>query len=332
MNSQIISEFEKLVSKYKSEKDTSATFRVKQLKNVIIILTKYEDQITLDNYIKLKELSGVGDGSIKRIKEILETGKLLELANYNSDKEVHINELEEVIGIGRVKAMEFYEKGITSIKLLKEKIETKEIEVNEKIELGLKYHGKYQVNIPRNEIDKIYSILKRIIAIHNKSYSNKKDHVIFDICGSYRREKATSGDIDVLISKRGSLEEINYLLLFVNKLKENITVNNDKPLIVDDITDKNFETKYMGFLQYKNNPVRRIDIRFVPYESYYSALLYFTGSMELNKKMRNIAKEKGLKLSEYGLHKIDDNSKLSINSEEEFFIALDMNYIEPKNR
>jgi DNA polymerase/3'-5' exonuclease PolX len=196
----------------------------------------------------------------------------------------------------------------------------------------LKYHSKYQVNIPRNEIDKIYSIIKRIIANHNKSYSNKKDFVIFDICGSYRREKSTSGDIDVLISKQGSLEEINYLLLFVNKLKENISVNNDKSLIVDDITDKNFETKYMGFLQYKNNPVRRIDIRFVPYESYYSALLYFTGSMELNKKMRNIAKEKGLKLSEYGLYKIDDNSKLPINSEEEFFIALDMNYIEPKNR
>ena len=332
MNSQIISEFEKLVCKYKSEKDTSATFRVKQLKNVISILTKYEDQITLDNYIKLKELPGIGDGSIKRIKEILETGKLLELADYNSDKEIHINELEEVIGIGRVKAMEFYEKGIISVKLLKEKIETKEIEVNEKIELGLKYHGKYQVNIPRNEIDKIYSILKRIIAIHNKSYSNKKEHIIFDICGSYRREKQTSGDIDVLISKQGSLEEINYLLLFVNKLKENISVNNDKPLLVDDITDKNFETKYMGFLQYKNNPVRRIDIRFVPYESYYSALLYFTGSMELNKKMRNIAKDKGLKLSEYGLHKIDDNTKLTINSEEEFFTALDMNYIEPKNR
>jgi DNA polymerase/3'-5' exonuclease PolX len=88
----------------------------------------------------------------------------------------------------------------------------------------------------------------------------------------------------------------------------------------------------MGFLQYKNNPVRRIDIRFVPYESYYSALLYFTGSMELNKTMRNVAKEKGLKLSEYGLHKIDDNTKLTINSEEEFFTALNMNYIEPKNR
>lgn len=331
MNSQIISEFEKLVSKYKSEKNTSATFRVKQLQNVVIILSNYTETITLDNYIKLKELPGIGDGSIKRIKEILETGKLLELANYNSDKEIHINELEEVIGIGRVKAMEFYEKGITSVKLLKEKIETKEIEVNEKIELGLKYHGKYQVNIPRNEIDKIYSILKRIIAIHNKSYTNKKDHVIFDICGSYRREKQTSGDIDVLISKQGSLEEINYLLLFVNKLKENISVNNDKPLIVDDITDKNFETKYMGFAKYKENPVRRIDIRFVPYDSFFSALLYFTGSAELNKKMRMIAKKMNLKLSEYGLFK-EDGTKLKIKSEEEFFKKLELDYIEPKYR
>lgn len=325
MNSLIISEFEKLVSFYKSDKDTSSTFRVKQLKNVLGILSKHLDIITLDNYTKLKELPGIGDGTIKRIKEILDTGKLLELVSFNQDKETQVNELEEVVGIGRVKALEFYEKGITSIKLLQEKIEKKEIEVNEKIELGLKYHGKYKINIPRDEIDKIYKVIKKIITEHNKTYSSKKEHVIFEICGSYRREKPTSGDIDVLISKHGKLEDINYLLLFVNKLKEN-------KLLVDDITDKNFETKYMGFAQLKKNPVRRIDIRFVTYDSYYSALLYFTGSMELNKKMRNIAKAKGLKLSEYGLHKIDDNSKLNITSEEDFFKALDMEYLEPKDR
>ena len=32
--------------------------------------------------------------------------------------------------------------------------------------------------------------------------------------------------------------------------------------------------------------------------------LYFTGSGDLNKKMRQIAKDKGYKLSEYGLFKI----------------------------
>ena len=49
----------------------------------------------------------------------------------------------------------------------------------------------------------------------------------------------------------------------------------------------------------KNNIARRIDIRFVPYDSYYSALLYFTGSAELNRKMRQIAKSMKLKLSDY---------------------------------
>jgi DNA polymerase (family 10) len=52
---------------------------------------------------------------------------------------------------------------------------------------------------------------------------------------------------------------------------------------------------------------------------------------DLNKKMRSIAKSKGLKLSEYGLFK-EDGTKLKINSEEEFFKALDMEFIEPKFR
>jgi DNA polymerase/3'-5' exonuclease PolX len=74
------------------------------------------------------------------------------------------------------------------------------------------------------------------------------------------------------------------------------------------------KTKYMGFGKYLDNPVRRIDIRFVPYESYFSALLYFTGSAELNKQMRQIAKLKNLTLSEYGLFK-ENGEKFKINDE-----------------
>ena len=87
----------------------------------------------------------------------------------------------------------------------------------------------------------------------------------------------------------------------------------------------------MGFAKYKQNPVRRIDIRFVSYDAYYSALLYFTGSAELNKKMRTIAKKLNLKLSEYGLFK-EDGTKIKINSEEDFFQKLDLPFIEPKYR
>ena len=86
----------------------------------------------------------------------------------------------------------------------------------------------------------------------------------------------------------------------------------------------------MGFAKYNDNPVRRIDIRFIPYDSFFSALLYFTGSAELNKKMRQVAKEMGYKLSEYGLFKNDD--ALEINSEKDVFTLLKLPYLEPNER
>ena len=349
INSQIISEFEKLIAFYKNELDkmkksedvknlTANTFRIRQLRNVVSILSKYPEKITLKNYQELKELDGIGAGTIQRVKEILENGKLAELESFtdtNGDKEKSIAELEEIVGVGRVKALEFYNQGITSVKMLKQKIKKGEIEINEKIELGLKYYGKYKTNIPRKEIDKVYKILTKVINTVNKENKLTEDNkYIFEVCGSYRREKTTSGDIDVLISKIGTTDknkDTTSLELFVNKLKENIKTNDDKPLLIDDITDKNFETKYMGFAKYKDNHVRRIDIRYVAYDSYYSALLYFTGSADLNKKMRNIAKSKGLKLSEYGLFKTD-GTKLKIKSEEDFFKELDMDYISPNMR
>ena len=126
--------------------------------------------------------------------------------------------------------------------------------------LGLKYHGVYQVNIPRKEIDKIYKVISKIVNKINEKYGlNDKNKYIFEICGYYRREKPTSNDIDVLLTKLGDFETLdneNHLKMFVNKMKK-------KNLLVDDITDKNIETKYMGFIKYKDNPVRRIDIRYV---------------------------------------------------------------------
>jgi len=344
INDKIIAQFEKLISFVNSQnqeldvkKKTANNFRIRQLKNVLTVLKKYPEQITLKNYEELKEIDGIGAHTIERIKEILENGSLSELKDFkevSQDKEKGLEELEQIVGVGRAKALEFYNQGITSIKILKQKIKKGEIEINDKIELGLKYYGKYQTNIPRAEIDKVYKIIDKIVTKLNK-INDDTNKYIFEICGSYRREKSTSGDIDVLLSKldskTNSSDTTKHLELFVNKLKENIKTNGDKPLLIDDITDKHFETKYMGFCKYKDNPVRRIDIRYITYDSYYSALLYFTGSADLNKKMRNIAKSKGLKLSEYGLFKTD-GTKLKINSEEDFFKALDMEYIPPKFR
>lgn len=341
MNHKIISEFERLIAFINNESEKTNddkikktnSFRLKQLKNILNILKKYSHEISLNNLNELKEINGIGKNTIDRIIEILSTGSLKELGNFKISKEKDniLEELQTVVGIGYNTALEFYNNNIKTVKELKKKIKSGEIQVNDKIMLGLKYYGKFEGNIPRNEIKKINTIIKGIIKIINKETTDKTEY-IYEICGSFRREKPTSGDIDILISKKGKLNEnVNYLENIIKMLKTNINKNNNKPLLIDDLTDKNIHTKYMGFLKYLDNPPRRVDIRFVPYDSYYSALVYFTGSADLNKKMRQIAKTKKLKLSEYGLFK-EDGTKIPINSEHELFDILNLEYLQPKLR
>jgi DNA polymerase/3'-5' exonuclease PolX len=355
-NQNIIIEFEKLIKQIKLDIDdakskndtkiaTANSFRLKQVNNALLTIKKYPEQLTLDNINEFKELPGIGKGTIDRIKEIIKTGKLKELEQFekilkqkspsekkeDDMKEKIIQELESIVGVGHASALELYRMGIRSVDDLKKKIEKNTIQVNDKIKLGVEFYGKFQGNIPRDEITKVYGIISNIINKFNKKLDDTNKYV-FEICGSYRREKPTSGDIDVLISKIGTPNKndtTNHLDLFIQELKKPLKLNNKKALLVGDMTT-NYETKYMGFAQYLDNPIRRIDIRFIEWESYHSALLYFTGSAELNKKMRQIAKKMGYKLSEYGLFK--DDKMVPIQSEYDVFKILKIEYLPPRLR
>ena len=59
------------------------------------------------------------------------------------------------------------------------------------------------------------------------------------------------------------------------------------------------ETQETQETQQKHNTARRIDIRIVPFESYGSAILYFTGSKTFNTNMRSHALKKGYSLNEF---------------------------------
>lgn len=340
-NKLIISEFERLIAYIKNEliekaKDkkeiNKQNFRLRQFTKVLYILKKYPETINKKNYKELLDLDGIGKGTLDRVKEILDTKKLSEIGNFkdaSKEKKKAMKDLESVIGIGKTIAKKYYNQGISSVSQLKKMHKKGEIELNEKILLGLKYYKKYKQNIPRKEIDQILKFLKKEIEKINKTEKlTTKNRYCLEICGSYRRQQPSSNDIDVLLTKLGTKEDIDcepHLVKFISKLKE---LN----FLIDDMTDKKIKTKYMGFCKYKSNPIRRIDVRFVPYTSYYSAILYFTGSNLLNQKMRRIAKKKGYKLSEYGLFQLKTDKKVIVKSEKDIFKKLDMDYIEPKLR
>jgi DNA polymerase (family X) len=74
------------------------------------------------------------------------------------------------------------------------------------------------------------------------------------------------------------------------------------------------------------------DLRLVPRESRGAAMQYFTGSKAHNIVLRDRAVQKGLKLNEYGLFRVEDDSRVAGETEEGIYQALDMAWVEPELR
>jgi DNA polymerase/3'-5' exonuclease PolX len=329
-NSTIISEFKKLIKQIQNDIDHSESkkqsivdmYRLSSIKKVIKILEEYPHRITSSE--QLKGIPGVGKSSLSRIDEILKTGKLSEIKEIKNVNEETIEELSKIHGIGRKKAYELINKfNIKSISELKKAVKSGKITLPEGITKGLKYVKYIKEHIPRSEMDSINAYIQNIIPTIDKKLSGI-------ICGSYRRLKDFSNDIDILlvhpkIKTKDDVEEKSYIEKVVTKLKKD-------GFIIDSLSDEAVTTKlYMGICKWDKNPMRRIDIRMIPYESYYFSLLYFTGSKDTNKKMRQVAIDMGYKLNEYGL--FDENGKpIHVSSEKEIFNLLGLEYISPEKR
>jgi DNA polymerase (family 10) len=74
------------------------------------------------------------------------------------------------------------------------------------------------------------------------------------------------------------------------------------------------------------------DLRLVPVESRGAAMQYFTGSKAHNIVLRDMALQRGMKLNEYGLFNLHDDSLLAGQSEEGIYEALGLAWIEPELR
>ena len=290
-------------------KNNGERFKNMAIMRAISTLKKYPKELNKEADVDdLKGLTGIGDGTMKRIREIIKTGKLKELDNC---KELFlIKELSSVSGIGDKNAQKLIdEHKIISFADFKKKVKSGKIELTNAQSIGLKYYDDLKQRIPRTEVTKIKKIIEKIIKKINPE-------IQIEIVGSYRRKKKTCGDIDVLFTHK-----TNYLNNIVESLKAD-------GYLLEQISKGN--KKYSGIFKLEDFG-RRIDILFVEPDNYPAAILYFTGSGAHNQKMRSIAKSKGYKLNEYNLLDSDGN-KIKVKSEEDIFKKLDMEYLTPEKR
>ncbi|XP_036140802.1 DNA polymerase beta-like isoform X2 [Monomorium pharaonis] len=137
-----------------------------------------------------KKLPGIGVKIAKKIDEFLQTGKLQKLEDIKKDENnVAITLLARVSGIGPAKAKDLVEAGIKTLEDLKKHQD----KLTHHQKLGLKYFDDFEKKIPRAEITEIEKIMKKAIKKLDSAY-------LLTICGSYRRGKEESGDIDALVT------------------------------------------------------------------------------------------------------------------------------------
>jgi DNA polymerase beta len=317
-NSDIANQLKKLADQFEEKGDGH---RAKALTNSSYIIRRFPTSIS-DPKIQLKNVSGIGAGTIKRIQEYLDTGKLSELnpevplgsiEQINKEEQEAIENLKTVYGIGEKTAKKLYDKGIKSVEDLKIAYDNDEITLTNAQCIGLENYDDFQKRIPRNEVTKVSQF---ILSIYNEmDFDN-----VGEVVGSYRRGKETSGDVDILITHKYNH---NYLHKLIKKLERKEFLAHI--LALGDVS-------FHGTYESDDRVIRKIDIRFVPYESYPSALLHATGSDMHNVLLRKKAIAKGLTLSEHGLFEVSTGSRIPAYTEEDIFEALDMDYVFPANR
>jgi DNA polymerase (family 10) len=265
------------------------------------------------------KIKGIGGATISKIEEFLKTGTLKKYEELKKKVPLELLELMEIPGVGPKTLKEAYEKlGVRTkedfIRVLKDgslaRLPGFGPKKVEKILKGLELWQQAQERIP---LIVAYPLAQRVVQYLKESVGQYIEQIT--VAGSLRRMKETIRDFDILVSaKREHWKKIH-----------------DAFVGFPDIEDIQLhgETKSTVLLkEYK----RQCDLRTVEPESWGSALQYFTGSKYHNIKLREIAKEKGLKISEYGVYDAKSGQRLGGKTEEEVYRLLGMQYIPPEIR
>ncbi|MGA3020352.1 MAG: DNA polymerase/3'-5' exonuclease PolX [Candidatus Micrarchaeales archaeon] len=262
----------------------------------------------------LMELPGVGKGIAGRIKEYVETGKILKYDELKKKYPIDFANLTRIQGMGSKKAFKLYKtlkvKDIETLKKAVEQHKIREIEgfgenSEEEIKRGISLlessGGRMILSTALPEAEAIRETLLK---------SGLVEKAI--ICGSTRRMRETVGDLDILlISSKGEK-----VMDFITAMPQ-----------VDNVVAKG-PTKTTVLLKIGLN----CDFRLVERESFGGAVQYFTGNKDHNIKLREIAIKKSYKLNEYGLFDRKNKNVAAGENEEEVYNRLGLDWMEPEMR
>ena len=261
---------------------------------------------------RITELPGIGEGIAKKIKELLETGKLKYYEDLKKSEYAPLTEFLRIPGVGPKHAKLVHDTlGINTVAQLQKAAQQGKLKdlygLGEKVEQnilqGIQQVQKYK---ERHPLAFIYPRAQNIL----EEMKRVKEAKQVTLAGSLRRMRETIADADILVSSNKPKAVMD---AFVNlpQAQKVVAKGNTKSSIV---TKDGFQ----------------VDLRVVKPESYGAASHYFTGSKAHNIRIRSLGVANGLKINEYGVFKKE--KRISGKTEEEVFKSVNLSYIAPELR
>lgn len=260
----------------------------------------------------LSALPGIGDDLAGKIAELAGTGSLALLEELEARVPPGLSDMRRVPGLGpkRVKALHDA-LGVDTLDALRKAAR------QGRLRALPGFGAKTEANI-LEELDRLASRERRLRLIdaehiakpllaYLKGLEGVKQATV---AGSFRREKETVGDLDILVTAATG-----------SAVTDRFVEYEEVADVVSHGPTRSTVTLHSGF---------NVDLRVVPEVSHGAALMYFTGSKAHNIALRKRAIGRGWKLNEYGLFEGED--RIAGQTEEEVYGKLGLPFIPPPLR
>lgn len=306
-----------------SELDGDNPFRVRAYRNAADVVADLEARVEdlLAQGADLTQIKGIGREIADKVRTLVETGAMPQLAALEQRVPVGLLEVIKVKGVGPKQAAALWKAlGVTSVDELEAAAKSGRITElpgfgAKKVANILRGIESYRRNTGRvllGEVDAVLQpLLERLRAVPGLRR--------LEVAGSYRRRRETVGDIDV------------------------VAVADDPAALSDALTSYDEVSAVLGKGETKTSVELssglQVDLRVVDEDKFGGALLYFTGSKEHNVELRQRALERGWHLNDYGLFEGGEPGRerrggrlLASRTEEEIYAKLGMAWVPPELR
>ena len=289
-------------------------FRVRAYRNAARSVRGLEQEVAdlVAEGADLTRLPGVGKELAAKIIEMLETGRMQALERLQQEVPASVEELLHIPGLGPKRVKTLYQSlGIETIKQLERAARAGKVRTLPGFGAGIEKKILHALDVHRVAERRFLRATVVPYAKALTAYLRKVSNVLdVVVAGSYRRGKATVGDLDILVTTKGKSRVMAAFVAY-DEVVEVVSRGDTRATVI-----------LRSGLQ--------VDLRVVPQQSHGAALHYFTGNKAHNIQVRRLGQKRGLKINEYGVFR--GERRVAGKTEVSVFRSVGLPYIDPELR